>query len=185
MYNLLAKEVLFNLEETLKNDLINIKVLEISKIINILDKQNKLVCIFGNGGSASDAQHFATELVCTYKNRNRKPYKAIALTSDTSIITAWSNDFSYETIFTRQLEAFDKMVGLSIGLSTSGNSENVINALKFSKNNGAYTLLICGEGAIERDFIDFIIKIPSKNTATIQTITQVIYHSICQLLENE
>ena len=77
---------------------------------------HKEIFIIGNGGSAAHSQHFAAELVCTYKNRNRKPYRAIALTTDTSIITAWSNDRDFASIFTRQIEAFEGITGLTIGL---------------------------------------------------------------------
>ena len=89
-------------------------------------KSDNKILFCGNGGSAADCQHFAAELVCTYKNRYRKPYKAIALTTDTSIITAWSNDLDFDTIFSRQIQAFEGITGLSIGLSTSGTSKNVI-----------------------------------------------------------
>lgn len=144
---------------------------------------HKITAIFGNGGSAADAQHFVAELVCTYKSRDRKPYNAIALTTDTSIMTAWSNDFDYESVFVRQLEALGETVGLSIGLSTSGQSKNVIEALNFSKSNNLTTCLICGENDLDHSNIDILLKIPSKDTATIQTVTQVIYHSICDALE--
>ena len=138
----------------------------------------------GNGGSAADAQHLAAELIGRYK-KNRDPLKAIALTTDTSIITAWSNDFEYESIFARQLNAFENNIGLAIGLSTSGKSKNVLKALKYSKEINSTTCLICGDNELSYENIDFIIKVPSKDTGTIQTVTQVIYHSICQALENE
>ena len=182
-YEKLAKEAIETLNKTLQDDFFKYKVLEISQLISLLNEKNKLVCIFGNGGSAADAQHFAAELVSTYKRKDRKPYKAIALTTDSSIITACSNDFNYESIFTRQIKAFKEIVGLSIGLSTSGKSKNVLDALNYAKKIGSKTCLICGDNEIKSDKIDIVIKVPSKNTGTIQTITQVLYHSICEVLE--
>ena len=159
------------------------KITNISEEIRKNSLQGKFTLIFGNGGSAADAQHFVGELVCTYKSRKRNPYKAIALTSDTAIITAWANDFEYESIFKRQIEAFGESAGFIIGLSTSGKSKNVIKALNYARNNNITTCLISGDNKLEFENYDFMIKIPSKDTATIQTVTQVIYHSICDLLE--
>tara|TARA_B100000242_G_scaffold293802_1_gene273141 strand:- start:989 stop:1546 length:558 start_codon:yes stop_codon:yes gene_type:complete len=159
------------------------KITNISEEIRKNSLQGKFTLIFGNGGSAADAQHFVGELVCTYKSRKRNPYKAIALTSDTAIITAWANDFEYESIFKRQIEAFGESAGFIIGLSTSGKSKNVIQALNYARNNNITTCLISGDNKLEFENYDFMIKIPSKDTATIQTVTQVIYHSICDLLE--
>ena len=179
-----SKKVIEALNKTLKNNLFQQQVNNIAKKIKEINLENKITLIFGNGGSAADSQHFAAELVCTYKNRSRKPYKAIALTTDTSIITAWSNDIDFDSIFTRQIEAFKGITGLTIGLSTSGKSKNVINALEFSKNIGITTCLICGDNQMSSDKFDFILKIPSKDTATVQTVTQVLYHSICELVED-
>lgn len=183
-YSSNSKKVIEALNETLKNDFFQHQVNNIAKRIKEINLENKITLIFGNGGSAADSQHFAAELVCTYKNRNRKPYRAIALTTDTSIITAWSNDTDFASIFTRQIEAFEGITGLTIGLSTSGQSKNVINALEFSKNIGITTCLICGDNQMPLDKFDFILKIPSKDTATVQTVTQVLYHSICELVED-
>ena len=117
------------------------KIINISEEIRKNSLQGKFTLIFGNGGSAADAQHFAGELVCTYKSRKRNPYKAMALT------------------------------------------KNVVKALNYAKNNNITTCLISGDNKLEFEDYDFMIKIPSKDTATIQTVTQVIYHSICDVLE--
>ena len=178
-------KVIETLDKTMKTEVFQQQINNIAKKIKEINLEKKITLIFGNGGSAADSQHFAAELVCTYKNRNRKPYKAIALTTDTSILTAWSNDFEFDTIFSRQIKAFEGIAGLSIGLSTSGKSKNVINALELSKSMGITTCLICGENQISHNKFDFILKIPSKDTGTVQTVTQVIYHSICDLLENQ
>ena len=178
-----ANNVIAALREVSNDNKIQEKIINISKEIMEQSHQGKFSLIFGNGGSAADAQHFAAELVCTYKNRQRNPYKAAALSTDTSIMTAWANDFEYESIFKRQLEAFGQIAGFAIGLSTSGKSKNVINALKYSKENNISTCLISGDHKLESAEYDYLIKVPSKDTATIQTVTQVIYHSICEQLE--
>ena len=171
------------LSDIIHRDKIPHQITEIAKLIKDISLKNKFVAIFGNGGSASDSQHFATELVCSYRNKDRKPIKAIALTTDTSIITAWSNDFNFEGIFSRQIEVLNSNIGLALGLSTSGNSTNVINGLKKARELGITNCLIAGSNYQEKNFIDFVIKIPSTNTAIIQTVSQVIYHSICEELE--
>ena len=171
------------LSEIIEEDKIPLQIKELAKTINDISQKNKVVAIFGNGGSASDAQHIATELVCSYKNKDRKPFKAIALTTDTSIITAWSNDFNFEGVFARQIEVLNSNIGLALGLSTSGNSANVINGLKKAKELGITNCIICGSNYQEKNFIEFVIKIPSTNTAIIQTVSQVVYHSICEELE--
>ena len=182
-YNEEASNVIETLNRTLSNNGLRDKILKIASLIETINKEGKITAIFGNGGSAADAQHFAAELVCTYKDRNRKPYRAIALTTDTSIITAWSNDFEYESIFARQLKAFENNIGLTIGMSTSGKSKNVLKGLQYSNQINAISCLICGDNELIYEDIDFVIKVPSKETGTIQTVTQVIYHSICQALE--
>ena len=179
-----SKDIIDTLENTIGDKLFQKKVEVIAQIIKKIDSQNKFVAIFGNGGSASDSQHFAAELVCTYQDRERKPFKALALTTDSSILTAWSNDFSFDTVFERQIDAFNESIGLAFGLSTSGKSKNIIFALQKAHKLGIKTCLICGNNDISYKYVDYLFKIPNKSTATIQTITQIIYHSICSELEN-
>ena len=166
-----------------KSELIRKRVDELAKQIVNTDRKGKIVAIFGNGGSAADAQHFAAELVCTYEDKNREGIKALAITANTSIITAWANDNDFESIFARQVETFRDTVGICIGLSTSGNSANVLDGLRKAKDAGHQTWLIRGESNKEASEHNEII-IPSKRTSTIQTATQVIYHTICELIEN-
>ncbi len=156
---------------------------EISDSIISCNYENKIVVIYGNGGSAADAQHFSAELLGTYLRRDRKPFKSIALTTDTSFMTAWSNDFEFKSLFCRQIEAFSPNIGLSIGLSTSGKSENVINALKLSNELNIKTVLISGENCPQHEFVNKIYRVPSSETSIIQTVTQIMYHSICNNLE--
>ena len=157
----------------------------IADYIRATTRNGKIISIFGNGGSASDAQHWAAELVCTYQNPNRKPYPALALTVDTSILTAWSNDFSFDTVFSRQLEAFSNVIGLAVGLSTSGRSKNVLYGLNTASQLGAKTILITGLGAPSNDEIDLIVRVPSTETPVIQSLTQMLYHEVCVYLEDQ
>ena len=183
-FEITAKLTLDTLYKCLKDDDIKSSINQISECIKTTDKNGKLIAIFGNGGSAADAQHWSAELVCTYKKRSRRAYRSIALTTDTSILTAWSNDFEFASIFERQIISLGNAIGLAIGLSTSGKSENVLRGLNQAKQNGSKTCLICGNKGIKTELFDYLIQIPSEDTGTIQTITQVIYHSICQLLED-
>ncbi len=156
---------------------------EIANEIKQATKYKKITSIFGNGGSAADAQHWAAELTCTYKSKTRTPFLAQALTTDTSILTAWSNDSSFNEVFSRQIFALSSLNGLSIGLSTSGSSLNVLNALKEAKKHKAKTVLISGSSAKSFPFIDLHIKFNSTDTPTIQILTQMLYHSVCEFLE--
>ena len=110
------------------------------------------------------------------------PFPAIALTTDTSIITAWSNDIGY-IIFSRQIDAFKDQIGLAIGISTSGKSENVLNGLEEAVNNQIKTVLISGNSIDKNKIVDKHIILPSCNTAIVQTMTQVLYHECCEMLE--
>lgn len=156
---------------------------EIANDIKKATQEKKITTIFGNGGSAADAQHWAAELTCTYKSKERQPFLAQALTTDTSILTAWSNDLSFDDVFRRQIFALSSLNALSIGLSTSGSSLNVLNALKEAKKNNAKTVLISGSSAEGNSFIDLHIKFNSTDTPTIQLLTQMLYHSVCEFLE--
>ncbi len=177
-------DAIYTLEKCVKDEIFLKKIQNISESIIAANAKDKFTAIFGNGGSAADSQHWAGELVCTYLKKERKTYKAISLTTDTSIITAWANDFNYDEIFKRQIESLGNSLGFCIGLSTSGQSKNVLSGLQRAKEFDARTCLIAGENAKENSFIDLLLKIPSKNTGTIQSVTQVIYHSVCEELED-
>lgn len=181
-----------NTAESLRNILSNdfcddlrVQAIAIAEVISLVDKKGKLTAIFGNGGSAADAQHWAAELVCTYQDRCRKPFAALALTSDTSIITAWSNDIDFDTVFSRQVEAYKAFLGLAIGISTSGTSVNVLSALEKAAMNGAETILITGSSAPRCNSVNIQVYLPSSETPTIQTLTQLLYHEVCAYLEVE
>jgi len=156
---------------------------EIAVKIAEATKDGKIVCIFGNGGSAADSQHWAFELVCTYCSKVRAPIPALALTTDSSVLTAWSNDFDFSKVFSRQIEAFSNQIGVSIGLSTSGQSSNVLDALMCSNALGHQTILISGEHSPTYSFVQYHVQLPSSSTPVIQTMTQLLYHYVCEFLD--
>ncbi len=154
------------------------------KISQAFSNQNKLL-IFGNGGSAADSQHIAGELVGRFK-LERHALPAIALTTDSSILTAWANDYDFKSIFERQIEALAKKDDILLGLSTSGNSENVIRAFKKGRELGTYNISLTGNnGGKLKDISDLNININSNNTPRIQEAHMLVYHTICELVEAE
>jgi D-sedoheptulose 7-phosphate isomerase len=138
---------------------------------------------FGNGGSAADAQHFATELVVRY-SKNRRAIGALALTTDTSALTAIGNDLGFDDLFARQIEALCQAGDVAIGISTSGNSENVVRGLRAARSRGAITVAFTGgDGGRLRSLADHSIVIPSATTARIQEMHLLVGHALCGLLE--
>lgn len=150
--------------------------------IDCLKNGNKIL-ICGNGGSAADSQHIAAELINRYRI-NRKPFAAISLTTDTSNITSIGNDFDFNEIFSKQVEALAKPKDVLIGLSTSGNSKNIVNAFLVAKKSGVFTISLTGSsGGALKSLSDVCIKIPSTDTPRIQEAHHVAYHCICDLIE--
>lgn len=146
-------------------------------------KQHKKVIWFGNGGSAADAQHLSCELVSKFMMK-RKAIPSIALTTNTSTLTAISNDFGYDKVFERQVEALAEKRDILIGITTSGKSKNVINALQVGKNKGAITVAFTGKYTEKiKNYADFLIAVPSGNTPCIQESHIMIGHIICYLVE--
>ncbi|MDP8263291.1 MAG: D-sedoheptulose 7-phosphate isomerase [Candidatus Ancaeobacter aquaticus] len=149
-----------------------------------LSKGNKIL-ICGNGGSAADAQHMAAEFVGRYK-KERKALPAISLSTDTSIITCIGNDYSFDTIFSRQVEALAVKDDLVLGISTSGNSENVIQALNAAHSIGARTVVFTGgDGGRIKDIAQCSFIVPSKDTPRIQEVHCTVMHIICLLVEQK
>ena len=141
------------------------------------------VLVFGNGGSAADAQHFAGELVGRF-TKEGPPIPALALTTDSSIMTAVGNDYGYEHIFKRQLEAHARPADIAIGISTSGNSRNVIEALLVARSRGLLTVGMTGEGGgALAELVDHLFAVPSKDTPRIQEVHHLMNHLLCELLE--
>jgi len=152
--------------------------------IDALQEGGKLL-IFGNGGSAADAQHIAAELVGRYKV-NRKGLSALALTTDSSALTAIGNDFGYKSLFDRQVEALANKGDVLIGISTSGKSINVINALKLGSQLQCKTIGFSGnDGGQMNKICDVNLVIPSKDTPRIQEMHIVLGHTICHLIDLE
>tara|TARA_B100000029_G_scaffold133968_1_gene128107 strand:- start:7836 stop:8432 length:597 start_codon:yes stop_codon:yes gene_type:complete len=147
-----------------------------------LKKGNKII-LFGNGGSAADAQHIAAEFVGRF-NIERKSLPAIALTTDSSILTSISNDYSFDTVFSRQCESLVSKGDVVVGISTSGNSKNVLNALKICKKRGAKTIGLLGnEGGKIKKIVDHSLIVNSTSTPRIQEVHRVVSHLICDLVE--
>ena len=146
-------------------------------------KQNGKIIFFGNGGSAADAQHLATELTVRY-TRNRKAIPALALTTDTSALTAIGNDFGFEDLFSRQVEALCRSQDMVIGITTSGTSPNVIKALKAAKEIGAKTVGLGGrDGGLLPELCDLALIVPDPETARIQEMHITIGHAFCEAIE--
>ena len=155
----------------------------IIEIINCLEKGKKIL-IFGNGGSAADAQHIASELISKFK-KDRQSLPAIALTTDTSILTSIGNDFSFDDIFSRQCESLVSEGDVVLGISTSGNSLNVKKALIESKKRKAKTIALLGNnGGMIKEHVDIPIIVESSSTSNIQEVHRVIYHIICEFTES-
>lgn len=154
----------------------------VERIIRAYRKGNK-VLLFGNGGSAADAQHIAAEFVGRfYLDRSALP--AQALTVDTSSLTAIGNDYAYDQIFSRQVEAFGQAGDVAIGISTSGNSRNVIEALRAAKRKGIVVVGMTGEnGGQLKAEVDYCICVPSRDTPRIQEAHILIGHILCELVE--
>jgi D-sedoheptulose 7-phosphate isomerase len=143
------------------------------------------VLIFGNGGSAADAQHLAAEMVGTYVDKKRA-FPAIAITVDSSVITAISNDIGYDAIFARQIEALGVKGDIAIGITTSGNSKNIVNGLKIAKDKEMITSVLTGENISElSDVTDYLISVPSTSTPRIQEAHGTIIHILCDLIRSE
>ena len=154
-------------------------VVSISEAIR---RGNKLL-IAGNGGSAADAQHIAAEVVGRFY-RERRGLPAIALTTDTSILTSIGNDYGFEQIFSRQIEALGRKGDVFLGISTSGNSVNVVNAVRKAAELGITTVGLTGEeGGKLKGLVDILIAVPSSNTPRIQEVHITIGHIICELVE--
>jgi D-sedoheptulose 7-phosphate isomerase len=143
------------------------------------------VLLFGNGGSASDAQHVAAEFVGRFV-RERKAAPAVALSTDTSILTAIGNDYGFERIFARQVEALGRPGDVALGISTSGGSQNVVAALDLARRQGLVTVALTGRdgGAVGRA-ADIHINVPSPNTARVQEVHRTLLHAICEIVDRD
>ena len=161
------------------------EIVEASRWIIGAFKAGGKVLLFGNGGSAADAQHIATELICRFK-KERKALPALALSTNSSLVTAQANDLGFETIFARQIEAWAKKEDIAIAISTSGNSPNILAGAKKAKEFGLRTIGFIGKGGGKlRDLVDLALIVPSDDVPRIQEAHISIAHSICHLVEEE
>ncbi len=152
------------------------------RLIECVNREGTVLWI-GNGGSAADSQHLAAEFVGRFR-RERPAFASVALTTDTSILTAVGNDYGFGTVFRRQVEALCEPDDVLVGISTSGNSENVLQAIEKAKAIGAYTVGLTGRRGGELDkFADTCLKVPSDDTARIQESHILIGHVLCEQVE--
>ena len=148
-------------------------------------KKNKKIIFFGNGGSASDAQHLSTELTVRF-SKNRKSIPALSLVTDTSTMSAIGNDFGFDHLFVRQLEAIGQKGDVVVGITTSGKSKNVINALKYAKKNNMNSIVFTGRNIkLIESIADGIISISAINTSRIQEAHILIGQILCNALEKK
>ena len=176
-------DISIKLNEDLKNQ--TSLIVKIANEIIKAYKNKKKVVLFGNGGSAADAQHIAAEFVGKfYKDRDSLP--ALAFHTNTSVVTATANDYGYEFIFERQVSSFVNEGDIAIGISTSGNSPNVLKGIEKAKQKGAITIGFTGqkENKLEK-IADYCLKIPSTDTPRIQEDHITVGHIICYLVEKE
>ena len=188
-----SKKVNHMIEETLEQSSKIIADLhdlsdEIDKTANLIItaiNKNRKIIIIGNGGSAADAQHIAAEFLGRYKLK-RKSIPAIALTSNSSTTTAIANDYDFSDIFSRQCESLVSKGDVVIGISTSGNSENVVKGLRTSKKNGGLTIGLLGnKGGKIKNIVDISLIVKATSIPRIQEAHRVIYHIICEIVEEE
>ncbi len=148
-------------------------------------RSGNTVYLIGNGGSAADAQHIAGEMVGRFE-RDRKALPVLALTTDTSVITAIANDYGYDRCFERQVEAFVKDGDMVIGISTSGNSEGILRAIRRAREKGAVTMGLTGQdGGDLKGLVDVCLQVPSRNTPRIQECHAMVGHILCSIVEKE
>jgi D-sedoheptulose 7-phosphate isomerase len=168
-------------EEIMRNDIA--KIIEITEVIIDCMKKNGKVLLFGNGGSASDSQHIAAELVGKFK-KDRMALPAIALTTNTAILTSVANDYGYTEVFVKQVEALGRPNDIAIGISTSGKAKNVLAGIKQAKKMGLKTIALTGcDGGELAKSADIVITVPSSVTARIQEAHITLGHIICELVE--
>jgi D-sedoheptulose 7-phosphate isomerase len=183
-----CKNIILDIIKTQENIINETDFSEINDIINLLlktVKKNNTIFWAGNGGSAAECQHMSAELIGRFKI-DRKPLKSVSLTVDTSAITAISNDFGYDKVFSRQIEGLGINKDVLIVLSTSGNSENITKVLKSCKKIGIKTIAFLGNnGGKSKYYATHKVIINSKNTARIQELHQILLHYICESIERE
>lgn len=154
----------------------------IDAIATALELGNPLL-VAGNGGSASDAMHITGELVGRFL-KERRALNCICLSCNPAVLTAWANDYSYDTVFSRQVEAYGVPGAILLGISTSGNSKNIVEAFKVARSSGVTTIALTGQGGGKlTELSDILIDVPSTSTPLIQQVHLCLYHYICEQVE--
>lgn len=181
------KKNLSNIENNFKilNDIYYLKLIESAALMiaQSIKKNNKII-FCGNGGSASDGEHLCAELVGRYL-KNRKAYPAIALTGNSSLVTALGNDYGYENIFYRQIESLGKKGDVLFAITTSGKSKNILKILQLSKKKGIKIILLTSKKAINlKNKVDLLIPAPAEKVDRVQEMHIAIGHIICEIVEN-
>lgn len=147
-------------------------------------KQGRTIFAFGNGGSAADAQHFTAELVGRYE-QERRGWPAVALTTDASALTAIGNDYGFERVFARQLESLGRAGDIAFGISTSGNSPNVLRALETANDRGLVTIALTGRGGEAGKIAAYHVSVAEERTPRVQEVHATLLHVMCELMEME
>jgi phosphoheptose isomerase len=159
------------------------KIVESANLVLACLKSGGKLLVCGNGGSAADSSHIATEFTCRFQG-DRRPYPAISLTSDGGLLTAIGNDYVFQDIFARQVRAFGKAGDVFIGLSTSGKSRNVLSAIEEAKRIGMKTIVLLGKGGgFTKGAADIEIQVQGAVTARIQEAHKFLLHAVCELVE--
>jgi D-sedoheptulose 7-phosphate isomerase len=158
------------------------KISEVAELVISAYKKGNKVLLAGNGGSAADSQHIAAEFVSRFFY-DRPGLPAIAITTDTSMLTAIGNDYGFENLFSRQVQAQGNEGDVFIGISTSGNSKNIVKAVETAKESGIYSVVLCGETGVLKEHADYSICVPSDSTPFIQESHICIGHIICAIVE--
>jgi len=161
------------------------RIAEVAENIAHGFRTGKKVLFFGNGGSAADAQHLAAEFVGRF-GPDRSPLAAISLSTDTSILTALGNDYGYENVFSRQIQALGHAGDIAVAISTSGNSQNVIAAADAARSGGLYTIGFTGDtGGELKNRVEVVFCVPSRRTPRIQETHLLLGHILCELVDRE
>jgi D-sedoheptulose 7-phosphate isomerase len=169
-------------EKVLADETLLASIVTVSEVVEAALRAGNKVMLAGNGGSAADSQHIAAEFVSRFEF-DRPGLPSIALSTDTSMLTAIGNDYGYDYVFARQLEANGRAGDVFIGISTSGNSKNVVAAVEAAKTRGIITVALCGAGGKLKDICDYALPVPSTHTPRIQENHILIGHAICALVE--
>ncbi len=158
-------------------------IVRMAQVVTDAFRSHRRVYLFGNGGSAADCQHLAAEFINRFQ-KERDPLPAMALTTDTSVLTSIANDYDFRDIFVRQLRGLGEAGDVAVGLSTSGRSENVLRALRWAREHGLHTLGLAGVQTTDMDiYCDLILHVPDTVTARVQEVHITVGHAICDLVE--